>query len=204
MHKGVILLTQASDRDEAISNVEEFLEQYGDGDVWDWYQIGGRWQNTLAPKDLKEKWYENIKTFLKEGEWGIMQSDIDNNAEALQNSWETLGLLGSNPYSNHYNLGTKGNYYDAMLLSDCLPTVKDWVKDVAKEKIELWEKLIEAKGKAERGEYDMSGYYAGLYRDLDYGSFCFECNVFDTDNFESETIPEEIEGWWAVMVDMHN
>lgn len=204
MHKGVILLTQASDREEAIDNVETFLEQYGDGDVWDWYQIGGRWQNTLAPKDLKEKWYEMIKTFLKEGEWGIMQSDIDSNAEALQNSWETLGLLGSNPYSNHYNLGTKGNYYDAVPLSDCLPTVKDWAKDVAKEKIELWEKLIEAKGKAERGEYDMSGYYAGLYRDLDYGNFSFDCNVFDTDNHEAESIPEEIEGWWAVMVDMHN
>ena len=50
MHKGVILLTKASDRDEAVSQVESFLENYGDGDVWDWYVIGGRWSGTLNTK----------------------------------------------------------------------------------------------------------------------------------------------------------
>jgi hypothetical protein len=43
MHKLVICLTKAQNKGEARGNVEDFLEQYGDGDVWDWYVIGGRW-----------------------------------------------------------------------------------------------------------------------------------------------------------------
>ncbi len=41
MHKGVILLIKASQRDEAKDKVQEFMVQYGDGDIWDWYVIGG-------------------------------------------------------------------------------------------------------------------------------------------------------------------
>jgi hypothetical protein len=48
MHKGVICLTKATDKEDAISNVESFLESYGDGKVWDWYEIGGRWGGTLG------------------------------------------------------------------------------------------------------------------------------------------------------------
>lgn len=54
MHKGVILLTKAKNREEAKAKAEEFLEPYGDGDVWDWYVIGGRWSGTLdnySPED---------------------------------------------------------------------------------------------------------------------------------------------------------
>lgn len=204
MHKGVILLTKASDREEAIDNVESFLESYGDGDVWDWYQIGGRWSNTLASKDKKEEWGNIIKTFLKQEEWGISQQEINNNAVRLQEEWEKLGLKGRNPYSDHYSLPKDGDEYDILPLSECIDVVKEWVKDRKEEMAAVWGKMIEAKKDVEYGKYDMSGYYAGVYRDLNYGNFSFECNVFDTDNFESETIPEEIEGWWAVMVDMHN
>lgn len=204
MHKGVILLTKASDKEEALEKVESFMEQYGDGDVWDWYQVGGRWQNELAPKELKEKFYEVIKTFLKQEKFGITQQEIDKNAVKLQNTWENLGLKGTNPYADHYSLKAEGNAYDVLPLNECLPTVKDWVKDRVKEKEKCWEKLLSAKEKADNGEYDMSGYYAGIYRDLDYGNFSFECNVFNIDDYDSESIPEDIEGWWAIMVDMHN
>jgi len=47
MHKGVILIVKADDKDEAQTRAEEFLEQYGDGDVWDWYAFGGRWTGLL-------------------------------------------------------------------------------------------------------------------------------------------------------------
>ena len=55
MHKGVILLIAVESKDDALEEVEGFLERYGDGNVWDWYQIGGRWNNTFAPKELKDK-----------------------------------------------------------------------------------------------------------------------------------------------------
>lgn len=204
MHKGVILLTKASDINEALNKITEFLEPYGDGEVWDWYQIGGRWQNTLAPKDLKSKWYDIIKTFIKQEEWGISQQEIKNNAVRLQEEWEKLGLLGNNPYADHYSLPTDGNAYDVVLLEDCLPTVKDWVKDVKEEMANTWNEMVKAKEEAADGKYDMSGYYAGIYRNLHYGNFSFENNVFNIDDYTAEEIPGDIEGWYAVMVDMHN
>lgn len=204
MHKGVILLTKASDREEALNKVVEFLEPYGDGDVWDWYQIGGRWQNTLAPAELKKQWYEKIKTYLKMDEWGVSTQEIKKHATKLQKDWEELGLHGTNPYADHYSLGGDGNYYDAVPLVYCIDTVKEWVKDVDSEKAEIWEKMTVAKAEAADGKYDMTGYYAGIYRDLSYGNFSFECNVFDIDGYDAESIPIDVDGWWAVMVDMHN
>ena len=55
MHKGVIILVEAEDRQDAMNKVEDFLEPYGDGDVWDWYSIGNRWHNTLAPAELVKR-----------------------------------------------------------------------------------------------------------------------------------------------------
>jgi len=54
MHKAVILLTKANDsKIEALENVRKFLRGY-ENDVWDWYAIGGRWNNHLAP--LQAAW----------------------------------------------------------------------------------------------------------------------------------------------------
>ena len=70
MHKGVICLTKATDKEDAISNVESFLESYGDGKVWDWYEIGGRWSGTLGDDDstqltncviVVEEWKQDLE-----------------------------------------------------------------------------------------------------------------------------------------------
>lgn len=148
MHKGLILLVKAEDKSEAIEKVNDFMEPYGDGDVWDWFSIGGRWNNTLAPKELKEKWDEEAKKILPKNEHGwLYQNDIDKNQDALQKAWEDLGLKGKNQYCNHYNLGSDGNYYDCVPLPECIDTVKEWVKDLGKEADELFEKLTEERQK---------------------------------------------------------
>ena len=51
MHKRVIMLTIASEPKEAISIVESFLTGYGEGNVYDWYAIGGRWSGLLGKED---------------------------------------------------------------------------------------------------------------------------------------------------------
>ncbi len=58
MHKGVILLIKASDKNEAKDKVQEFMVQYGDGDIWDWYVIGGRWSGTLNSKS--KEFFEKV------------------------------------------------------------------------------------------------------------------------------------------------
>lgn len=164
MHKGVILLVKASDKEEALSEVESFLEPYGEGFVWDWYQIGGRWNNTLAPKDKQ----------------------------------------GNNNYCDHYSLPEYGNVYDIVPLKDCIDVVKEWCKDLDKEREELWDKLVQAKEEAKEGKWDSTGYLAGQYRDAHYGNFCFDSNVYNVTEGLAEDIPDNIEEYFAVMVDMHN
>ena len=204
MHKGVILLVKASDKEEALSEVESFLELYGEGDVWDWYQMGGRWNNTLAPKDKLDLFREKCKGILTREEYGITQNEINSKQELLQKAWEECGLEGNNKYCDHYALPEVGNTYDIVPLKDCIETVKEWCKNLEEEKEQLWNKLLKAKEEAKEGQWDSTGYLAGQYKDAQYGNFCFDSNVYDITTQQAETIPENIEEYFAVMVDMHN
>lgn len=47
MHIVHLIAVEADDDDEAIEAAEAGIEDYGNGDVWDWYQIGGRWEGHL-------------------------------------------------------------------------------------------------------------------------------------------------------------
>ena len=38
MHKGIILLVETDDKEEALSLVNEFMPQY-EGNVWDWWAV---------------------------------------------------------------------------------------------------------------------------------------------------------------------
>lgn len=46
------MLVKASSAEEAESNMDEFLEYYGEGKVWDWNEIGGRWSGVLGGGDI--------------------------------------------------------------------------------------------------------------------------------------------------------
>ena len=213
MHKGVILLVKAGDKKSALESIRTFMEPYGDGDVWDWYAIGGRWTNTLAPAEASKTWDEYAKSLLhKPDKHFISQQDIDTNQLQLQQKWTELGLLGNNPYCNHYALPSNGNAYDVVPLMDCIEKVKDWSYDpIERAKIEEAKAKLWTKPKTEGGYLDdnqapnmsMYGYQlqcaAGIYGQ----TFNFDCNVFNTED-EDYTIPDNYNGWYAVMVDMHN
>lgn len=212
MHKGVILLVKAEDKDDAISKVNDFMEPYGEGDVWDWFAIGGRWSNTLAPKELLDKFKEKANTILeRDKDHGFLSMDeVEKKRPQLQAVWEELGLKGPSPYADHYKLPEDGATYDAVPLSDCIVTVKEWVRDLEVEADKEWEEMEkarkEAKSKRAAGEkpWDMSAYHAKNYANAVYNNFCFDSCVYDITEDQGESIPENIEGYWAVMVDMHN
>jgi len=152
MHTLVILLTKAEDKEEAISNCEEFLEQYGEGDVWDWYVIGGRWDNYLSPQE-----------------------------------------------------NTEENTYNVLPLADCLEIVRENIRDMAVIVDKCLKDMLEAIEKEKKGEDGISSaYYASLYSDAKYNNFSFDSMVYDITTEEGEILPANTEGYWAIVIDLHN
>jgi hypothetical protein len=212
MHKGIVLLVKPEEtsREAILDKVDEFMEQYGDGDVWDWKQIGGRWTNTLAPKykefhewanALLEK-QEEVKKG-KPTDW-ISQDTVDQNSSVLQSKWEEIGMKGQNPYCNHYELGEEGGVYDVMPLSECIDAVKELQQDpiaAGREEFSAAEKWLN--GERAINDYRMYGYCLKKAGEIFSQDFCFDCNIFnvEADNY---SIPTELDGWFAVMVDIHN
>ena len=201
MHKGIILLVKAEDKEDAINEAESFLEPYGNGDVWDWYILGGRWSGSLNKN--YGKFTKIAKAILGNKDF-VSRNDIEKNSDKLQKVWEDLGEMTENPYKrSSYN--KKCSVDDVVLAEDILPVLKDWEIDMKKKAEEFWKRTIDAKAEEEKDKkiYSMSGYYAGLYRDCANDVFSFESNLYDTFNL-SNKLPKDLKGLWAVICDLHN
>lgn len=205
MHKGVILLVKANNKNKAQEKAEEFLKEY-EGGVWDWYTIGGRWSGTLN---------NNCKKFLEiiDQKWPVDDSKIgrtynwvEENLVEFQNIWESLGETSKNPYardtfiSHNYDEQFKD---DIMKAIKCETVIKSWFKDMKLEAEKYWKKAEEERDKEKNGGYPMSGYYARLYNDCIGDYFSFESSVFDVENY-THSLPEDLTDYFAVMIDMHN
>lgn len=195
MHKLVILLVESNSRKDAIEKTENFLNNYGDNKVFDYYRIGGQWESILAPEDLFNSYIE------LSGKYISNKKDITK----LQEIWETLGLKGQCPHHYHYTSSINPNLYNAVPLNECLPTVKSFLKDIELEKEKLWEQIIKEKEMEDSGEKSFwLAYNMRQYSQLDYrDEFNIEKNVFNITDYESEVIPEKIENYWAIVIDMH-
>lgn len=218
MHKGIVILVKAEHRDEAVEKVKGFLEPYGDGNVWDWYQIGGRWTGMLAPMSKEFDAWARAFCLEKQTESGsenphgfIYDRTTKTYSSELQSKWEELGGRGMNPFGDHYRLPEDGAPFDAVPLADCIEIVRDYRRDPDKEAEENWKRMIEERRKEriqvkKKAPYvsTSSAYYAGLYKNARYREFCFDINVYDVNYGEAEHIPEDTTGVWAVMVDIHN
>lgn len=112
MHKGIIFLTKAEDSQEAKSNVENFLEDYHN-QLYDWYEIGGRWSDVLKDNPTK------LSDCLSIVEGWI--KDLEKEAEAL---WkEMLEEKSKNtPASNSMSAYLAKKYYDAIYSNLCVDT----------------------------------------------------------------------------------
>ena len=200
MHKGIIILVKADSKENALNKVhDDFMPQYQD-QVWDWYAIGGRWSQTLAPKYVE--FLKAIKQFDLQ-----YTSGVEKHREELQKIWEDLGMKGLSPYADHYKLPDDGAYYDVIALESCIKRVQDWQQspeDGFKELEEAKERWLEKpKEKGNEPDLNMYGYSLKNVAHLFQQDFSFETNVFNTESYNF-SIPEDMEGWFAVMVDIHN
>ena len=211
MHKGVICLTKATDKDDAISNVESFLEQYGNGDVWDWYVIGGRWSGLLNPKHnlFQEKAEKHFKAAYPEKEHPFLtQNMVEEQSAALDTIWAEIGGTGKHPYQRD-SYANGGADDDSVPMSTCLEIINEWKTDMRAEAEKHFEKMLEAREKEKGNDSKfntMSAYYAGLYKDCLYDNFSFESNVYNIDEGTNDVTSalENPDKYYAVVVDMHN
>lgn len=208
MHKGIILLVEKEEDTEVLDAVKEFMGEYKN-DVWDWYVIGGRWSGTLSP--LYSEFMKRAEDILTKEDHGyVLQSTVDEKQPELQKIWEELKGKGVNPLSNHYELPDDGGLYDILPLSECIDTVKEWqqtIEDAKKSEQKAKEWLAEG-GRKDKNDnlYDdwgMYGYCLSSAANLYQQNFCFDCNVFNIKSWDY-SIPEDIDNYVAVMVDIHN
>lgn len=61
MHYRLLLAVKAATKEDAKKQVTEFLEPYGNGSEWDWYEIGGRWDEYGEIVSHKEKGFEQLR-----------------------------------------------------------------------------------------------------------------------------------------------
>lgn len=51
MHAVHLIAVVADNEEDAITAAESAIEGYGNGDVWDWFEVGGRWDGLLKDKN---------------------------------------------------------------------------------------------------------------------------------------------------------
>jgi hypothetical protein len=219
MHKGVMLLVKADSKDEAIEKVNKFMVPYGDSNVWDWFVFGGRWSGHLNSKhdEFSTKAHDYLISLHPEQPY-VTNSDMERAdvQTRLQAIWEEMGEINCNPYCrDSFLYYSKKNILpfaedswedDVLSLKNCIERVKKYRGDINIRKEEALANQLTAieKEKANPEEYKMSGYYAGQYKDAVNGYFCFDCNIFNIEEEQAESIPDDVEGYFAVMIDMHN
>jgi hypothetical protein len=196
MHKAVILLVKANNRESALTQAREFLEEYKE--VWDWYVIGGRYTQLLSKHF--NSFMEKAKAICPElSEEYIITSKLEEHKNEFQSLWLSLGGTGLNPYANHYECPKNGNDDDVVYLCECIDIVREWQQTIktAKEEEEKAKKWLE------KNDYNMYGYALKKAGNLYQQNFCSNTNIYNVDSF-NYSIPKDMENYYAVMIDMHH
>lgn len=182
MHKGVILIVEAGNREEAIDNAECFLSDYGEGRVWDWYEIGGRWTGQLDGYEPDKDPINYEKCDLCEGTGVREDMEVKDGCNACAGK----GVRLKWQFAPHEN--------DVMPLADCIEAVKRYGGHTGA-KIKEYEKHEkEAVRKSEKG------YYKKCIGELMMEEFCFDADIYNVSSFDY-SIPDDLSGFWAVVVD---
>jgi len=65
MHTLHLILVQAEDEEDAITTVISILDSLPEGQWWDWYEVGGRWNDCLDGKNAMPSNHPDFDTILK-------------------------------------------------------------------------------------------------------------------------------------------
>lgn len=210
MHKRVILLTKADSVTTAREKADAFMLQHGGDEskhsAWDWYVIGGRWSGTLnlLNKDFEKKAREIVPN---NAHGFISTDDVERAKPELQRAWKEIGGTGRNPWARD-QYSNEPEYDDIVPLNECEVVLNDWkqepLKCAIKEVKAWWDNWVSEKTFKQIWNSKWSLKYTG--RDVFsflFQRFFFDCNIFNIES-NNYSIPLDKNGWYAVMIDMHN
>lgn len=143
-----------------------------------------------AENFLEENKYRNWDWYQIGGRWTGLLDGYDpqkdpKNLEAGKPKWPTS-------WEEHKN--------NIMPLSECLEEVKKYKGDLDKQ---IAEEMTYYEKYKVRGNRKMAGYCLSCVAEIMLENFGFECNVYNTEEFDF-SIPKDTRYFWAIVVDMHN
>ncbi len=201
MHKGIILLVKKEKNgsvEDIQHKVDSFLEPYGDGQIWDYYTIGGRWAGILD-KYCPEKDPANIEEcWLCKGT-GKRNDTLGKKARKENPKYTCNGCNGKGKkvkfiFEKHDD--------DILPLSKCIDVVKEWQQDPKEEADKIAQQYKENYPKDD-ADLGTKGYYMTIQGNLLSQNFCFDTNVYNIKTWDY-SIPKDLKNWYAVVIDIHN
>ena len=196
MHFPHLIAAEADDASEAVEMAEYAIEGYGNGNVWDWYEVGGRWNgelegnNTLCYSENSESFTKHIDR-CKESRKRELFSILDKlngtqiGPDDVQDKFG-LGIPDPEESANRINEDNKkcaAEFQEILKLKD-LPS-----SDIT---FSLIGHYIYKLGSLISDYYTADSYFY----DAAYGSASFEAIM--------ERCKEEPSRQWLVLIDMHN
>lgn len=187
-HTGIILLVKAESRQQAVKYAKEFLADYGDWRVYDYYRIGGGWSGWLTNYNPRDN-PANLEFCSCCNGSGKSPSNANDPCFPCQGTgkslkWELASYKG-----------------DVLPLRD---VKEDVLKFLGSWREEALKRANEGIAKYEKeGDESMLGFYLVQKGNLLRGAFSWYSTVYDVEN-ESNGVPVRTDGYWAVVVDMHS
>ena len=196
MHFIHLIAVEADDASEAVEMAEYAIEGYGNGNVWDWYEVGGRWDgelegnNTLCYSENSESFTKHIDRCKESRKRELI--DILNKLNGTQ--------IGSDDVQDKFGLG----------IPDPEGSVKRINENNEKCATEFQEILKLKDLPSSDTTFSMTGYHlhklGSLISDYYTGDSYFYDGAYGSPSFEviAERCKEEPSRQWLVAIDMHN
>lgn len=196
MHYLSILAVEASTKEEAISNVADFLDPYQDH-AYDWYVVGGRWSGVCGGNDLVCAG-ENRRVFDEVMERARRAMDREFNRMRQKLVGPDPRISGADVFGEIDENGSEGE------------AIANRMWEAYKESSRQFSEMVRSVKTPTGGEYTMLGYTLEQLGRYLMGRFDAHSYFYDTvahsnhPEYLIERVVSNPEKQWLVAVDLHN
>jgi hypothetical protein len=200
-----VIAVEADTEEEAIEAAESAIDGYGEGDVWDWHEVGGRWDGHLAGKNVV--CYAHDKPSFIAGVSRALESRNSEFRNLRDKLAGTVVTAEESDDHNHFGFPIKDPVGHAQRITESNLQGK-----AAFDKLMACETIEEYDAQHQKGDasHFMLGYYLRKLGTLVSDSYCFDAMFWDGAYGSSQTedlwerCEKDPERQWLVVMDLHN